>query len=102
MVEKKDVLFEVKAIGGSDKVLVWAERKLNQVRIYANDKERGEVDLGRIDDIWRENDNAQAELQHLRGVLNLPKDGDIAVTIGAIITKIDEITKLMKGKRPKK
>ena len=101
MAEKKDILFEVKA-GKSDKVLVWAERKLGQVRIFANDSERGEVDLGHIEDVWRQNDNAQAELRHVRDILHLSADDDLAVTVGLIKTKSEDLLELISGKRVKK
>lgn len=92
--EKKDILFEVCA-PKSKKVLIYAERVLGQVRVHAIDSDKGDIDLGGINDIWRENDNAQADLRQVKKLLNLKEDQSIAVATSILIKKINELVGLI-------
>lgn len=94
MSAKKEILFEIYADDGK-KVLIYGERVMHQIRVHAIDKEAGDVDLGSIEDVWRKLDNADAELRHIRDILNLSESADLPKTISKIKGNIETLTLLV-------
>lgn len=94
MTIQKEILFEVRD-PDSKQVIIYAERVMGQVRVHSLYRDKGKIDLGAISDVWRENDDAQAELRHIRDLLKLPKNIDLPKTISAMIKKINELAMLI-------
>jgi hypothetical protein len=94
MPTEKEILFEILA-PESKQVLIYAERILGQVRVHAIDKVQGDLDLGGIQDVWRELNDTKSELRVLRALLNLPDDADVSVAISRIKNKINELAGLV-------
>lgn len=92
MTIKKDIVFEVCA-PKSKKVLIYGVRKLGQIEVRAVDSDRGDIEVGRIPDVWRENSNLDAELRAIRKLFKLPKERDIVVHITNMLSKVRSVVK---------
>ncbi len=90
MTLKKDIVFEVCA-PKSKQVLIYGERKLGQIEIRANDAKKGDIEVGHIPDVWRENDNLQAQNRIIKKMLNLSDETDVVEGLQQFISKIDEL-----------
>lgn len=89
---KREIVFEVCAFK-SKKVIIYGERKLGQIEVRAIDSERGDVEVGYIPDVWRKNDNMDAQLRAARKLLKLSENDDITLYIADMLSKLKKAFK---------
>ena len=94
-IEEEHNLFELRD-PANDNLLVFAKRERGVVYVYANTATKGVIDLGQIEDVWRENSDLNAELFHIRQLLSIEEDKKHEKVIKEVASLVNLVKKIKK------